>query len=121
MASLGRSWRTREIRTPFNKSAISVTESSDARFIYDGVVSSASPADIAYVSRKADHIYVHSKTSCIICFQNEQGHRPSGTRSLAHVLSVVAKTATCIALVPLSLRHLRLSHLLVISVGTRLV
>ena len=39
-----------------------VTESSGARVMYDGVVSSGSPADIAHVPRKDAQIYSHSKT-----------------------------------------------------------
>ena len=39
-----------------------VTESSGARVMYDGVVSSGSPADIAHVPRKDAQIYSRSKT-----------------------------------------------------------
>ena len=38
------------------------TESSGARVMHDGVVSSDSQADIAYVPRTAAEMYSHSKT-----------------------------------------------------------
>ena len=44
-----------------------VTESSGARVMFDGVVSSGSPADIAHVPRKDAQIYFHSKTM-MYCF-----------------------------------------------------
>ena len=69
-----------------------VTESIGARVMHDGVVSSVSPADIAYVPRKAAQICSHSKTSSttVVLFraQNKQGHTPSGTHSHAQASSV---------------------------------
>ena len=43
-----------------------VTESSGVRVMYDGVVSSGSPADVTYVLGKAAQMGSYYKTSCTI-------------------------------------------------------
>ena len=79
--------------------------------MYHGVVSSVSPADIAHAPPKDAHIYSHSKKHSLLL--------RLGRLALIHTLKlfqVAAKTATCIPVVPPSLRIIRLIHLTIVSV-----
>ena len=81
----------------------------------DGVVSSGSPADRAHVPRNDAQVYSHSKTYGNVLLR-------SGRLALIHTLKrfqFVAKTATCITVVPPILQNVRLTHLPVVSVVSR--
>ena len=100
-----------EVRSAAHPTWVIVADSSGARVLYDGVVSSSSPADIAHVPRKDAQIYFHSKTMMYLL--------RLGRLALIHPLKLfqfAAKTATSIPVVPPSLRNIRLIHLTVVSV-----
>ena len=88
-------------------------ESSGARVIYDGIVSSGSPADIARVPRKDGPIYSTLKHHVLLRLGRLALIRTPKLPQFA------AKTATCIPVVPPSLRSVRLIHLSVVSVVSR--
>ena len=84
-------------------------------------MSPGSPADIADARRRAAQMGSHSKRPFVISFSEQTGSE--SRLALIHTLTLfqfTAKTATCIPVVPHSLRNGRLSHLLVVSVGTLL-
>ena len=93
------------------------TESSGARVMHDGEVSSGSPVDIAYVPRNAAQIHSHSGTSCIVSLSEQTGpyavwHSFTRSSSFSSLQSLPPTLAV--------LRNVRLNHLLVASVDTLL-
>lgn len=90
--------------------------------MHDSVVLQGSSIDISFAPRRGAQMGLPYKASCIISLSEQTGKE----RRLANVDTLKlcqfdTKTATCTPVVPHSLQHARLNHLLVTSVGALVV
>lgn len=101
---------------------VGMTNVADAPVMHDSVVSPASQAYISCGPRRAVRVSSHSKASCT--FQSSDQTRPEGRLALmrdTRLFSFIANTASFNLVLAHNQRKVRLIHLPVFSVGTRLV
>lgn len=120
---LCRTYFIRKSGSDYSTRCIDVARSGGTRVTHVVVVSPDSPADVAYAPQRAADMGLPFQTSCLASFSDQTGPDAVGdscTRS-SSFNSLRRLPPALFTIVPQSLRIVRPSHLLVISVGTLLV